>query len=103
MLSDIATTTQRSTYDWMAEPVGLYLHIPFCESKCIYCDFNSYARQEDKYAPFVQALCADIERGVGWDLLGTPDCIGTRISTVFLGGGTPSVLEPPQIASILEA
>src|SRR5439155_5042537 len=56
-----------------------------------------------KYAPFVEALCADIERGVGWDLLGLPDCIGTRISTIFLGGGTPSVLEPSQIARILDA
>ncbi len=91
-----------AAYDWKAEPIGLYLHIPFCESKCIYCDFNSYAHLEDKYAPFVDAICADIARGVSWDLPGTPGCEGTTISTAFFGGGTPSVLQPDQIAAILE-
>src|SRR5207253_4703713 len=92
-----------SSYDWTTEPIGLYLHVPFCESKCIYCDFNSYAHLEDKYAAFVEAICTDIERGASWDLPGTPDCQGARISTVFFGGGTPSVLEPGQIAQILDA
>lgn len=90
-------------YDWTREPIGLYLHIPFCESKCIYCDFNSYARMEDKYAPFVEALCADIARGVSWDLPGAPDCLGARVATIFFGGGTPSVLQPEQIRQILDA
>lgn len=90
-------------YDWQQEPIGLYLHIPFCESKCIYCDFNSYAGMEDKHAPFVAALCADIARGVSWDLPGTPDCHAARVSSVFFGGGTPSVLRPDQIARMLQA
>src|SRR5207244_6492473 len=102
-LTDNSTTTQLSTYDWMAKPIGLYLHIPFCESKCIYCDFNSYAHMEDKFAPFVEAICADIARGVSWDLPGTPDCKGAPIATVFFGGGTPSVLQPSQIAAILDS
>jgi len=58
---------------------------------------------EDKYAPFVEALCLDIERGVSWDLGGTEDCAGADVSTVFFGGGTPSVLQPEQIAAILSA
>ncbi len=90
-------------YNWRKEPVGLYLHVPFCESKCIYCDFNSYANMEDKYAPFVDALCADIRRGASWDLDGTPDSEQAEIATVFFGGGTPSVLQPAQIGSILQA
>lgn len=90
-------------YNWRKEPVGLYLHVPFCESKCIYCDFNSYARMEDKYGPFVDALCTDIRRGVSWDLDGTSDCEGAEVSTIFFGGGTPSVLSPAQIGAILEA
>src|SRR3954451_9222907 len=92
-----------SEYDWREGSVGLYLHVPFCESKCIYCDFNSYAHLQDQYEPFTRALCADITRGAAWDLPGTPDCDSARISTIFFGGGTPSVLEPAQIARILAA
>src|SRR3954468_14182454 len=90
-------------YNWREEPVGLYLHVPFCESKCIYCDFNSYAHMEDKFEPFVGAICADIQRGVSRFLPGEDDCEGAPIATVFFGGGTPSVLQPGQIARILEA
>src|SRR4051794_18528762 len=97
------SVAQRKTYNWRKEPVGLYLHIPFCESKCIYCDFNSYAHMEDKYAPFVEALCRDIRRGVSSDLEGTEECAGADVSTVFFGGGTPSVLQPEQISAILRA
>src|SRR5437763_6443469 len=89
-------------YDWFEEPVGLYLHVPFCESKCIYCDFNSYAHMEDKFEPFVEAIRTDIQRGVSRDLTGMPDCEGAPIAAVFFGGGTPSVLMPAQIARILQ-
>ncbi|HUP26886.1 MAG TPA: radical SAM family heme chaperone HemW [Chloroflexia bacterium] len=88
---------------WRSEPVGLYLHIPFCESKCIYCDFNSYAGMLDKHGPFVNALCKDIVHGVALDLNGEPDCEGAEVSTVFFGGGTPSVLTHEQIGKILAA
>ncbi|MBF6613091.1 MAG: radical SAM family heme chaperone HemW [Chloroflexi bacterium] len=90
-------------YDWRHEPLGLYLHVPFCESKCIYCDFNSYAHLEEKYAPFVEAICQDLRRGVGWDLPGADDCTGAEIATIFMGGGTPTVLQPTQIARILHS
>lgn len=90
-------------YDWRRDPVGLYLHVPFCESKCIYCDFNSYANMQDKYKPFVDAICRDIAQGASRHLEGAPTCEGAAISTVFLGGGTPSVLRPDQIAAILDA
>jgi oxygen-independent coproporphyrinogen-3 oxidase len=90
-------------YKWREEPVGLYLHIPFCQSKCIYCDFNSYAGLENRHAAFVDAMCADIRRGVSGFLPGEPDCAEQRISTVFFGGGTPSVLTPEHIGRILEA
>lgn len=97
------STSRSACYDWRKEQVGLYLHVPFCESKCIYCDFNSYARMEDKYGPFVEAICADIRRGVSWDLEGAVDCEGAKVSTIFFGGGTPSVLQPAQIDAILRA
>ena len=96
---------------------SLYLHIPFCEAKCIYCDFNSYAHQEHLYTPFVDALCADIARGPEPDVLrrlapapdggADPLEVGDRagplpVATIFFGGGTPSVLTPEQIGQILD-
>jgi oxygen-independent coproporphyrinogen-3 oxidase len=93
----------KARYDWRKEPIGLYLHVPFCESKCIYCDFNSYAHMGDKFEPFVRAICANIARGVAGFLPGEQDCEGAAVATVFFGGGTPSVLQPEQIARILEA
>ncbi len=101
-LGRVAATTD-TTYDWRAEPVGLYLHVPFCESKCVYCDFNSYAHMESKFAPFVSAICKDIERGASNLLHDEEDCGGARIATIFFGGGTPSVLQPEQISRILNA
>ena len=98
---------------------SIYLHIPFCEAKCIYCDFNSYAHQEHLYAPFVEALCADIARGPEPDVLrrlapvpeGEADPLDRfdreagplPVATIFFGGGTPSVLTPEQVGQILDA
>jgi oxygen-independent coproporphyrinogen III oxidase len=105
MIGQVTSTTEQGAggYDWRREPIGLYLHIPFCESKCIYCDFNSYAGMESRHEPFVRALCVDLERGVARFLDGETDCAGTEIATVFFGGGTPSVLAPAQIGRIMEA
>jgi oxygen-independent coproporphyrinogen-3 oxidase len=58
---------------------------------------------EFRYEPFVKAICADITRGVSQYLEGEPDCAGAEVSTVFFGGGTPSVLTPDQIGRILDA
>ncbi len=74
-------------------PLSLYLHIPFCQRKCPYCDFNTYAGREARYAVYAAALAADLEReGLG---RGRP-----VVPTVFLGGGTPTVLEPGQLEAI---
>ena len=105
MIDQDAPTTEEiaAGYDWRKEPVGLYLHIPFCESKCIYCDFNSYAGMDSRHEPFVSAICADLTRGVARFLEGESDCAGAEIATVFFGGGTPSVLTPEQIGRIMAA
>jgi oxygen-independent coproporphyrinogen-3 oxidase len=58
---------------------------------------------EHKFESFVRALVRDIERGVSWALPGAPACEGAEISTIFFGGGTPSVLTPEQIGRILTA
>jgi len=78
------------------KPTGLYLHIPFCERKCPYCDFNSYAGQEDLYRPFARALAHEI-RTWGERLAHPP------LRSVFLGGGTPTVLPPDALEDILIA
>lgn len=97
---------------------SLYLHIPFCEAKCVYCDFNSYTHQEHLYEAFVAALCADIARGPEPATLarlapapaGAADPLADDdpaaplpVATIFFGGGTPSVLAPAQIGRILDA
>jgi oxygen-independent coproporphyrinogen III oxidase len=102
-IASTSLTTGETEYYWQREPVGLYLHIPFCQSKCIYCDFNSYARMEGRFEAFVEALCTDIERGVAGSIASGNGDEGAPISTVFLGGGTPSVLTPEQIGRILAA
>ncbi len=79
-----------------APGLGLYIHIPFCERKCPYCDFNTYAGLQNLYAPYAQALAQAIARaGDAW---GHP-CA----RTVFIGGGTPTVLPVPLLAEIMDA
>lgn len=76
-------------------PLGLYIHIPFCARKCPYCDFNTYARLEPLYEAYTQALCREIGR---W----AARLDGCTVDTVFLGGGTPTVLSSGQLRRILE-
>ena len=76
-------------------PLGLYIHIPFCARKCPYCDFNTYARLEPLYEAYSQALCREMcQWAVRLD--------GRTVHTVFVGGGTPTVLNSGQLRRILE-
>ena len=79
----------------MSRPVGVYIHLPFCASKCAYCDFPSYAGQEHLKETYTQVLCAEIAERA--DLTGP-----LTVDTVFLGGGTPSLMAPGQLARILD-
>ena len=74
----------------------IYVHIPFCKSKCRYCDFNSYACH-DKQAIFayLTALNREIE-------LAGKAFSGAKIDTIYIGGGTPSLLEASQIENLCE-
>ena len=79
-----------------AKAFSLYLHIPYCQSKCPYCDFNSHAVTSWPEDDYVRALVAEIERRsdeVPW--------AGRRLKTIFFGGGTPSLFRPESIAAIL--
>ncbi len=71
-------------------PLGLYLHIPFCHARCGYCDFVTFTGKEDQRDRYVTALCQEIHAYPS-----------QPASTVFFGGGTPSVLEGSHISQML--
>ena len=78
-------------------PLSLYIHIPWCARKCPYCDFNSHeARAPAPEERYVAALIADLE-------LALPQVWGRRITSVFFGGGTPSLFSARSIDTILAA
>ena len=79
-----------------SRPEGLYVHIPFCATKCPYCDFNTYAGIEAMMGPYLAALRSEIE--LWGSLLG-----GQRLETVFFGGGTPSYLPEGSLAMVMNA
>lgn len=74
---------------------GIYIHIPFCVKKCRYCDFNSYKIDIEKKKRYIKALEKEIEIYSKMDNK-------IKIDTIFLGGGTPSILKPDEIESIFE-
>ncbi|MGD9893002.1 MAG: radical SAM family heme chaperone HemW [Dehalococcoidia bacterium] len=77
-------------------PVSLYLHIPFCDHKCSYCDFNSYAGLERMIPAFTDALLHELR---AW----APEVRGKSVPTVFFGGGTPSLMPLGQMSRVLDA
>lgn len=75
-------------------PIGLYLHIPFCAAICNYCNFNRGLHDEALRRRYVAALVADIRRQAA---------PAVAADTIFFGGGTPSLLDPAEVAAILAA
>ncbi|WP_441910457.1 radical SAM family heme chaperone HemW [Paenibacillus sp. MCAF9] len=77
-------------------PRALYIHIPFCTNKCHYCDFTSYVLKGQPVDQYLDALEQEMQRTVAeWPPV--------EIDTVFVGGGTPTVLTPPQMERFLKA
>lgn len=76
--------------------MALYIHVPFCKTKCPYCDFNTYQGIERLMDPYLEALTTEI--GLWGDVLQSP-----VVSSIFFGGGTPSYLTGGYIDRILEA
>src|ERR1700720_4554305 len=83
---------------------GIYVQVPFCQTKCTYCNFHTGVFSKDLYAPYVRAVCREItefprllhENGIA----NAPESV---VDTVYFGGGTPGLLEPENLAQILEA
>jgi len=78
-------------------PAALYVHIPWCLSKCPYCDFNSHAARTWPEADYADALLSELRRRSREE-----GFAGRRYATVFFGGGTPSLFDPRTIGRILE-
>lgn len=73
-------------------PAGLYIHIPFCRSRCSYCDFATGLYQSELAERYVRALVKEIRAS---------SVTGVRVDTIYFGGGTPSLLDPEQLQQIL--
>lgn len=72
--------------------IGIYIHIPFCKSKCAYCDFCSFAGKDELIEPYIKRLVKEID-----------DCdkTGFDVSTIYIGGGTPSYIDENYIETII--
>jgi oxygen-independent coproporphyrinogen-3 oxidase len=77
---------------------GIYIHVPFCKQACTYCDFYFETSRKHREG-FVEAL----KREIAWEAQSTGRLQQETINTIYLGGGTPSVLEPGEVGEILEA
>jgi len=74
--------------------IGLYIHIPFCYKKCLYCDFNSYANKDIYKEPYIEALLKELKYYINQG--------NYTFKTVFIGGGTPTIINPENIARIIK-
>lgn len=81
--------------------LGAYIQVPFCQTKCTYCNFHTGVVARDRYQPYAAAVCREISTlARSQDLLALRDA---TIDTVYFGGGTPSLLEPAALANILDS
>ncbi len=77
----------------MKNELGIYIHIPFCKRKCFYCDFVSYADQCDQVESYIQEVSKEMEQY---------DLSGYHVTTIYIGGGTPSLIDEKYIKRLLE-
>jgi putative oxygen-independent coproporphyrinogen III oxidase len=90
-----ASTQQPLTRPIEPPPLSLYVHVPWCVRKCPYCDFNSHAAKSVPEAEYVRALLDDLRQE-------SPSVEGRSVQTVFIGGGTPSLLSGAAVGDLLE-
>jgi putative oxygen-independent coproporphyrinogen III oxidase len=79
----------------MSDPLALYIHWPFCVSKCPYCDFNSHVRETVDQAVWLEAMLADMAHEAALTQ-------GRPLGSIFFGGGTPSLMPPATVAALIE-
>jgi oxygen-independent coproporphyrinogen-3 oxidase len=84
--------------------LGVYVQVPFCQTKCTYCNFHTGVFSSDLYAPYVDAVCREIaEHPKLLRESGIPNLPNPVVDTVYFGGGTPSLLDPRGLERILDA
>ena len=85
---------------------GVYVQVPFCQTKCTYCNFHTGVVSSARFAPYVEAVCAEIRgyrRLYGASDIALPEAFDEAVvDTVYIGGGTPSLLDPVHLQSILD-
>ncbi|MGI9061034.1 MAG: radical SAM family heme chaperone HemW [Ktedonobacteraceae bacterium] len=101
IIAPAKSQANREPIQQLLETVSLYLHIPFCHTRCHYCDFNTYASILPLREPYVRALLKEI--ALAGELAQLPDGQPRRSRTIFFGGGTPSLLSVAQITRLLAA
>ena len=74
--------------------IGIYVQVPFCQTRCTYCNFHTGVVSRDQYLPYVDAICREIGENEG--------AATVEADTVYIGGGTPSLLEPSALAKLLQ-
>ena len=83
--------------------IGLYIHIPFCKQKCYYCDFISYANKEGLIDRYIKCLKKEILKYASENKIMSEHGLESKyiIKTIYIGGGTPSVIDEIYIADII--
>ncbi|MQY41864.1 coproporphyrinogen III oxidase [Epibacterium sp. SM1969] len=81
--------------DWRNGGFGLYVHWPFCQAKCPYCDFNSHVVRQVEQKQWLDAYCLELDRIA-------PELSGRVLNSIFFGGGTPSLMLPETVAGVIE-
>ena len=90
-----ASTLTCYNFEHLMTPAGIYIHIPFCRSRCSYCDFATGIYDGDRAEKYVDAVTREI---ASWREVSLP----VTVDTIYFGGGTPSLLEPRQLERILD-
>jgi len=74
--------------------LGVYIQVPFCQTKCTYCNFHTGVVSRDRYQPYAEAVCREITKA--------GESPHAPVDTVYVGGGTPSLLDPAHVARIMD-
>jgi oxygen-independent coproporphyrinogen-3 oxidase len=87
--------------------LGIYVQVPFCQTKCTYCNFHTGVVSSTRFAPYIDSVCGEIRRHAKFyesaKIAVWPSLLQHTVDTVYIGGGTPSLLDPTHITNLLFA